>query len=277
MDRRRQRGSARGLSSTCRPSSTTSTASPTKACARALHDLARRARRTREAQRGLRRLQPRRLPLGPPDRRPFIPVSERVGSWNWANVQSAGGCCLVVGDQLHFYVSGRQGVPGTSGPACAARAWRRCGATASRRWTTARPRRASGVSTPSTATRHADDAAGAVQRAASVRERRRAAVSCASKCSTAKGARSRRFRRQVRAGQRGHARGRASPGSGARSCRRLAGEPVRFRFPPDARTAVRVLGQPVGRRRTAAATSPPAGPAFAEPWTMAGDRRRTEV
>jgi hypothetical protein len=51
-----------------------------------------------------------------PDRRPFIPVSEQVGDWNWANVQSAGGCCLVVGDRLHFYVSGRQGVPGTNSP-----------------------------------------------------------------------------------------------------------------------------------------------------------------
>lgn len=51
-----------------------------------------------------------------PDRRAFIPVSERVGDWNWANVQSAGGVCLVVGDRLHFYVSGRRGVPGTSDP-----------------------------------------------------------------------------------------------------------------------------------------------------------------
>ena len=46
----------------------------------------------------------------------FIGVSERQGDWNWANVQSAGGVCLVVGDQLHFYVSGRAGVPGTSLP-----------------------------------------------------------------------------------------------------------------------------------------------------------------
>lgn len=48
------------------------------------------------------------------ERRPFVPVSEHVGDWNWANIQSAGGCCLVVGDELHFYVSGRSGVPGTS-------------------------------------------------------------------------------------------------------------------------------------------------------------------
>jgi hypothetical protein len=51
-----------------------------------------------------------------PDRSTFIGVSQKEGDWNWANVQSAGGCCLVVGDQLFFYVSGRQGRPGTSDP-----------------------------------------------------------------------------------------------------------------------------------------------------------------
>jgi hypothetical protein len=49
-------------------------------------------------------------------RDPFIPVSERPGDWNWANVQSAGGVCAVVNDRLFFYVSGRQGVPGTQLP-----------------------------------------------------------------------------------------------------------------------------------------------------------------
>jgi hypothetical protein len=54
-----------------------------------------------------------------PDRRPFIPVSDKQGDWNWCNVQSAGGACLVVGDKLYFYVSGRAGVPGsTSSGAC---------------------------------------------------------------------------------------------------------------------------------------------------------------
>ena len=48
-----------------------------------------------------------------PDHRPFIPVSERYGDWNWGNVQSAGGGCLVVGDKLYFYVSGRAGVRGS--------------------------------------------------------------------------------------------------------------------------------------------------------------------
>lgn len=42
-----------------------------------------------------------------PDRRGFLPISETKGEWNYANVQSAGGCCLVVGDRLFFYCSGR--------------------------------------------------------------------------------------------------------------------------------------------------------------------------
>jgi hypothetical protein len=32
-----------------------------------------------------------------------------MGDWNWGNVQSCGGGCLVVGDKLYFYVSGRGG------------------------------------------------------------------------------------------------------------------------------------------------------------------------
>ena len=47
-----------------------------------------------------------------PDRRPFIGPTGRHGDWNFANVQSAGGVCLVVGDRLFFYVSGRAGTPG---------------------------------------------------------------------------------------------------------------------------------------------------------------------
>ncbi len=47
-----------------------------------------------------------------PDRRPFIAPSGNIGDWNYANIQSAGGVCLVVGDRLYFYVSGRSGVPG---------------------------------------------------------------------------------------------------------------------------------------------------------------------
>jgi hypothetical protein len=51
-----------------------------------------------------------------PERRAFLPVANAPGEWNWANVQSAGGCCVVVGDQLYFYVSGRQGRPGSNAP-----------------------------------------------------------------------------------------------------------------------------------------------------------------
>jgi len=42
-----------------------------------------------------------------PDRTRFLGVNPTEGAWNWGNVQSAGGCCLVVRDKLHFYVSGR--------------------------------------------------------------------------------------------------------------------------------------------------------------------------
>jgi hypothetical protein len=43
-----------------------------------------------------------------PCRRPLVGVSEDPQAWNYSNVQSAGGCFLIVGDQLYFYVSGRQ-------------------------------------------------------------------------------------------------------------------------------------------------------------------------
>jgi len=46
-----------------------------------------------------------------PFRKPIISVSERKGDWNWGNVQSVGGCCLVVGDKLYIYHSGRAGNP----------------------------------------------------------------------------------------------------------------------------------------------------------------------
>ncbi len=42
-----------------------------------------------------------------PDRRAFCPVSETPDEWNYANVQSVAGGCLVMGDQLYFYVSAR--------------------------------------------------------------------------------------------------------------------------------------------------------------------------
>ncbi|MDX9971380.1 MAG: hypothetical protein RBU21_00175 [FCB group bacterium] len=48
-----------------------------------------------------------------PFREAFVPVSETKGDWNYGNVQSAGGGCLVLGDELYFYVSGRTGIPGS--------------------------------------------------------------------------------------------------------------------------------------------------------------------
>jgi hypothetical protein len=42
-----------------------------------------------------------------PDRTRFLTVNPTEGAWNRGNVQSAGGCCLVVSDKLYFYVSGR--------------------------------------------------------------------------------------------------------------------------------------------------------------------------
>jgi hypothetical protein len=50
-----------------------------------------------------------------PDRRPFIAPTEKHGDWNYANVQSVGGICLINGDRLYFYISGRAGVPGRRG------------------------------------------------------------------------------------------------------------------------------------------------------------------
>ena len=51
-----------------------------------------------------------------PDRRPFMNVAEKKGDWNWGNVQSIGGGCLIVGDKLYLYFSGRggKGFPGNN-------------------------------------------------------------------------------------------------------------------------------------------------------------------
>ncbi|HUR57456.1 MAG TPA: hypothetical protein VM029_07090 [Opitutaceae bacterium] len=46
-----------------------------------------------------------------PDRRAFLDYTEEKGAWNWGNVQSVGGGCLVVGDTLYFYASARAGSP----------------------------------------------------------------------------------------------------------------------------------------------------------------------
>lgn len=46
-----------------------------------------------------------------PDRSRFLPVGTSTRDWNAGNVQSVGGGCLVVGDQLYFYCSGRTKEP----------------------------------------------------------------------------------------------------------------------------------------------------------------------
>jgi hypothetical protein len=51
-----------------------------------------------------------------PDRRPFVGPEDNAdsdGSWRRSNVQSAGGCCLVVGSNLYFYFSARSGRRGS--------------------------------------------------------------------------------------------------------------------------------------------------------------------
>jgi hypothetical protein len=44
-----------------------------------------------------------------PFRQALLPVSEDPGAWDHGNVQSTGGVCLVVGDRLFIYHSGRTG------------------------------------------------------------------------------------------------------------------------------------------------------------------------
>jgi hypothetical protein len=43
------------------------------------------------------------------NRRPFLAASRQRGNWERGYLTSAGGCCLVVGDQLHFYYGAFQG------------------------------------------------------------------------------------------------------------------------------------------------------------------------
>ncbi len=50
-----------------------------------------------------------------PLREAVVPVSEKPEAWNWANVQSVGGGCLVVGDKLYLYASGRNAKDETTG------------------------------------------------------------------------------------------------------------------------------------------------------------------
>ncbi len=43
-------------------------------------------------------------------------MSEDPQAWNYGNVQSAGGCCLVVGDKLYFYAGGTKWGAGSFDP-----------------------------------------------------------------------------------------------------------------------------------------------------------------
>ena len=45
-----------------------------------------------------------------PDRRAFIAAAREAGTWNRGFVTSAGGCCLVVNDELRFYFSAFSGI-----------------------------------------------------------------------------------------------------------------------------------------------------------------------
>jgi hypothetical protein len=45
-----------------------------------------------------------------PDRTPFLACTQRPGDWNRGYLHPAGGVCLVVGDQLHFYFGAWSGI-----------------------------------------------------------------------------------------------------------------------------------------------------------------------
>ena len=159
-----------------------------------------------------------------PDRAAFIPRIQNSGDWNWANVQSAGGCCLVVGDQLYFYVSGRQGDPGNRPGVCTTglAVLRRDGfASITDDGPSPQPMRLRAYR------RQADDAAADVFRRPLVRQRRRAAANCASKSSMPTAAPSTR-RNQHRL----PVTARVSPSSGksARASPISPARPYRFRF-----------------------------------------------
>jgi len=50
-----------------------------------------------------------------PFREAVIPFSNEPGTWNYGNVQSVGGGCLIVGDQIYMYASGRNATEDTTG------------------------------------------------------------------------------------------------------------------------------------------------------------------
>jgi hypothetical protein len=48
-------------------------------------------------------------------REPFLGAGHDRKGWNWTNVQPVGGGCVVMGDKLYFYCSGRNNEVGTTG------------------------------------------------------------------------------------------------------------------------------------------------------------------
>ena len=44
------------------------------------------------------------------NRRPFIASAQIEGTWNWAYLQSTGGSCLIVGDEIYFYFGAWSGL-----------------------------------------------------------------------------------------------------------------------------------------------------------------------
>ena len=113
--RRPARPAARRPEGACR-SSTTSTASPTRACCWACSPSGAATRTSRRAGRSRTRCASASAATASTGTGPTAgrssPSPRRPGDWNWGNVQSAGGCCLVVGDELYFYHSGRAGIAG---------------------------------------------------------------------------------------------------------------------------------------------------------------------
>lgn len=49
------------------------------------------------------------------NREPFLAADDDKNGWNWTNIQPAGGNCVIVGDKLYFYCSGRNNKEGYTG------------------------------------------------------------------------------------------------------------------------------------------------------------------
>ncbi len=80
-----------------------------------------------------------------PFREPVISTSPDPKAWNAGNVQSVGGGCLIVGDRLYFYASGRNATEDTTGLAFLRRdGFASMDAGATTGWLTTRPVRFSG-------------------------------------------------------------------------------------------------------------------------------------